>query len=1113
VAESPLRVVGRPTPLLEAPAKVTGQAVYTHDVVRPGLLHARILKSPHPHAAIRGIDTTAAARAPGVAAVVTAADTPRARYVYLGGPFSDRYPLALDRVRFVGEPVAAAAADTPEAAEAALALVRVDYEVLPALLTPEAAMAPGAVAIHPPEQCPGGPNVALRSERRYGDLEAGMRAAAEVFEHRFRYPAVLQCPMETNAAVCDVVDGVLHVWTPTQVPQFVQKELAHVLDLPPERIRVREVAVGGGFGARSKVCEQEAIAALLALRTGRPVKLVFTREEEFEVTKPRHAKAITLRTGVDAEGRIVARHAQSVVDNGAYTHMGPGVMGYGGLVAAAVYRTPNVTFEGRLVYTNKHPGGQYRGFGAAQMLFAIESQMDMMAEALGLDPLEFRLRNATRPGDVTACGWKITSCGLAECLRRAAAAIDWEGKRRAPGPNRGVGLAAAVHVSGANGRVRVVTGSADAGTGSNTLLAMIAAETLAVPLEAVSVLSMDTQDAPPELGAWASRFTMTGGHAARLAAERAREELVRAGADLLEAAPRDVRLGDGRVFVAGSPERGLAFRDVVRARGTIHARARFDTPTDALGPSGYGNISVAYSFAAHAAEVEVDPDTGRVRVVRYVAAHDVGRALNPLAVEGQIQGGVAMGIGAALQETMGYEGGRLVQRSLLDYRIPLATDLPPIEVILVEPGDPGGPFGAKSVGEPGLVAAPPAIANAVAHAIGIRFTELPITPDRVVAALRARDGGLPGGADPRLHPGLWRVAGVRALYPSVVFPLLRDVGARWARRPARPRRVETERPASLAELERALAAADGQTLPMGGGTDLLAGMRQGIYHPERVVDLTAVPELARIAAGPDGLRLGAGVRLARLLEWPEIRSRLPSLHAAVSHIATPQVRNMATVGGNLCQQKRCWFFRGGFLCYKAGGWTCPCYAVLGDNRQHAVVEADRCAAVGPSDLATALAALDATVWTWGPRRERRLPIERFYRGPGEPDLGAGEIVRAVDVPWPAPGTIALYEKVAPREGDFATVSAAVTLRAGGLACERALIVLGGVAARPHRAAAAERVLAGAALDAATAARAAARVLEHALPLAGNAYKIDVARRLVARLLGRAAALAEGGGQT
>jgi CO/xanthine dehydrogenase Mo-binding subunit/CO/xanthine dehydrogenase FAD-binding subunit len=1128
VAEAAFRVVGRPTPLLDAPAKVTGEAVYTHDVVRPGLLHARLVRSPHPHAAIRGIDTTAAARAPGVVAVVTAADTPKVRYIYLGGPFSDRYPLALDRVRFVGEPVAAVAADTPEAADAALALVRVDYEVLPAVFTPEAAMAPGAVAIHPPEQCLGGPNVALRSERRYGDPEAGMRAAAHVFEQSFRYPAVLQCPMETNAAVCDVIDGVLHVWAPTQVPQFVQKELAHVLDLPLDRVRVREVAVGGGFGARSKVCEQEAIAALLALKTGRPVKLVYTRAEEFEVTKPRHAKDITLRTGVDAEGRIVARHARAVVDNGAYTHMGPGVMGYGGLVAAAVYRTPNVAFEGRLVYTNKHPGGQYRGFGAAQMLFAIESQMDVMAAALGLDPLEFRLRNATRPGDVTACGWKITSCGLAECLRRAAAAIDWERKRRDPGPNRGVGLAAVVHVSGANvyaygdfseavvevvadGRVRVVTGSADAGTGSNTLLAMIAAEMLAVPLEAVSVVSMDTRDAPAELGAWASRFTMTGGNATRLAAAQAREELVRAGADLLEAAPRDVRLADGRVFVAGSPERGLAFREIVRRHGPIHARARFDTPTDALGPTGYGNISVAYSFAAHAAEVEVDPDTGRVRVVRYVAAHDVGRALNPLAVEGQIQGGVAMGIGAALQETMSYEGGRLVQRSFLDYRIPLATDLPPIEVILIEPEDPGGPFGAKSVGEPGLVAAPPAIANAVAHATGVRFTELPITPDRVVAALRAHHGGLPRGADARVHPGLWRVAGVRALYPSVVFPLLRRVGARWARQPAAgDGRVNTERPATLAELGRALSTAGGRGQPMSGGTDLLAGMRQGIYQPERVVDVSAVPELSEIVAGADRLRLGAAVRLARLLERHDIRSRLPSLHDAVAHIATPQVRNMATVGGNLCQQKRCWFFRGGFLCYKAGGWTCPCYAVLGDNRQHAVIEADRCAAVGPSDLATVLAALDGTVWTWGPRRERRLPIERFYRGPGEPDLAPGEIVRAVEIPWPAPGTLALYEKVAPREGDFATVSAAITLRVRGLACEQARIVLGGVAARPHRATAAERILAGAPLDAATAGRAAGRVLEHALPLAGNAYKIDVARRLVARLLGRAAARAEAG---
>ena len=562
--------------------------------------------------------------------------------------------------------------------------------------------------------------------------------------------------------------------------------------------------------------------------------------------------------------------------------------------------------------------------------------------------------------------------------------------------------------------MRVVTGSADAGTGSNTLLAMIAAETLAVPLEAVSVLSMDTRDAPPELGAWASRFTMTGGNATRLAAEQAREELVRAGADLLEAAPRDVRLGEGRVFVAGSPERGLAFREIVRAHGTIHARARFDTPTDALGPSGYGNISVAYSFAAHAAEVEVDPDTGHVRVVRYVAAHDVGRALNPLAVEGQIQGGVAMGLGAALQETLTYEGGRPVQRSFLDYRIPLATDLPPIEVILVEPEDPG---------------------RAVRRQVGRRAgAGRRAARDRQRGGPRDRDPVHRAAHHPRprgRRPSAPATAGCRgaptraSIPPSGASPASARSTRRWssrcsgtsapggrggrraprAWRPSGPRRS----PSWSAPSPRPTAGAG----RWAAAPISWPGCARASTTPSASWTSPRCPSWPRSPTEPDRLRLGAGVRLARLLERHEIRSRLPSLHAAVTHIATPQVRNMATVGGNLCQQKRCWFFRGGFLCYKAGGWTCPCYAVLGDNRQHAVVEADRCAAVGPSDLATVLAALDATVWTWGPRRERWVPIERFYRGPGEPDLAPGEIVRAVEIPWPAPGTVALYEKVAP----------------------------------------------------------------------------------------------------
>ncbi len=1109
--------IGRRTRNLEWRDRTIGSVVYTGDVSLPGTLEARVARSSGPHATIRSIDTSAAEQAPGVVAVVTGEDLGDVRFVHHGGPLSDRHPLARGTVRFVGEEVAAVAAETAEQAEAAVRLIRADYRPLRAVTSLEEALKPRAPAIHPDG------NRALRIERRFGDAAKGRDRATTTVSGRYRFGRQTHVCMEPNSTLArwDPEREVLDLWTSTQAPYFIRKEVAHALGLPIEQVKTHEVAVGGGFGSKSKISEHEVICAALARKAGRPVRLILDRAEEFSTTKCRHDWDIHLETGADGEGHLTHRSARILVDNGAYNHSGPSVMGYGSLVMGSLYRTDGVDIDADLVYTNKHPGGQFRGYGGPQATFAIESQMDELAMALDLDPIDLRIRNANRPGDVTHTGWKLASARLVDCLQAVHGAIGWAEKRRHGGSGRGVGVAAAIHVTGAHvyegaeeshagvdvtsdGTVRVRFGGADAGTGQKTILAQIAAQELGVDIEHVEVLTTETDETPLDLGAWSSRGTFMSGHAVRAAAASAAGKLKEAAAAKLGVDVDDVHLAGGQARIGDDH---IDLGDLVglaSSNGELSVEEDYTADMEPVNPkTGVANLSPTYSFCAQAVEVEVDRKTGEVRVLDVVAAHDAGTIINPIAAESQVIGGVAMGLGAALGEELIYEEGRSVNPAYINYALLRAADVPPIRPILIEHQDPLGPYGAKSIGEISLVPTPAAVANAVAHATGVRVRELPITPDKVVRGLRELRGSPPRRYHLWRRPTRWEVSLVRWLYPRGLHRILHRWGTRFARS-REPREIrEIRSPERIEEATSALRErADAS--PIGGGTDLLPARRQGLASPVQLVDLTTVKGLDAVLESQDGdLRVGAAVTLADLARHPLVAGD-ELLRETVGRIASPQIREMATVGGNLCQQKRCWFYRNGFPCYKRGGVTCPCYAVTGDHRfYHAVMGAHRCQAVTPSDLATTLMALDAEVVMAGDGARRKLPVGRFFTGPGETALKRGEILAEVRVPADARRRVGRFEKLRWWEGDFAVASVAASLDLDQDGAVRdARVVLGAMAPTPFRAREVERALVGRRLDAETIGLAAEAWTEGAHPLPGNEWKIDATVGLTERCLAR-----------
>ena len=754
-------VIGKDLPRKEGPLKAGGKALFTSDMTLPGMLAGRILRSPIPHGIIRHLDTSRAERLTGVAAVVTGKE--------LGGKkigrllhrpdLWDESPLPSDKVRFWGEAVAALAAADPDLAEEALELIKVEYEELPAVFNPEQARQGGAPVIHQGKEN----NLAHKVVLEFGNIEEGLNQADMVFEDVHCTQCVPVSPLEQTVAIAAYdLSGNLTLWSTNQSPFILRRWLSMLLDFPQDRIRVIKPFMGGGFGARREVMASDCCASLLTMKSGRPVKISYSREEEFCTARMRHPLTAFFKIGVNRDGKIIAQQLKALLDNGAYNSSGPEILRALGGYLTALYKCPHVKYEGLLIYTNNPPNGAYRGFGNPQLRFASETLLDKIAEELNLDPIELRLKNIHHTGDVTANKWILTSCGLEECLKQGAKLAGWQKKKGRLPFGRGVGVACGNHNSGTksyfshdssaafvkvnqDGSVHLLSGAADLGQGSDSTLCQIAAEVLGVPYDMVNITSADTAITPEDLGTYASRITYIAGNAVKAAAEDARAQVIDLAGERLEAEPKDLEITEGKVFVAGSPDKYISLTEVARlalAKEGRHILGRgfYDPPhTEIVNPdTGEGNYSPAYAFGAQIAEVEVDTLTGEIRVINLVAAQDCGLAINPQGLKGQIEGCIAQGLGMALSEEMIRDGGQTLNTSFLGTGIPRSPGLPEMEVTLVETIDPGGPFGAKGVSEMPIVPTAAAITNAVYDAIGIRFHQLPLTPGRVLAALEER---------------------------------------------------------------------------------------------------------------------------------------------------------------------------------------------------------------------------------------------------------------------------------------------------------------------------------------------------------------------------------------
>jgi CO/xanthine dehydrogenase Mo-binding subunit len=746
--------MGEPFHRSDARAKVTGTATYGVDLTAPGMLHGGLVRARVPAGRIVEIDVSAAETMPGVV-VVTADDLPVARY---GMVIDDQPPLASDRIRFSGEPIVAVAAPDEVSLVAALEAITVRTEATPHVADPETALQGDAPRVHDdllgyttvfPTEREG--NVCGRSVVESGDVDAAFAAAAQVVEERFVTPRVHQGYIEPRACLATArPDGGFEVRTSTQNPFGVRGTLARILDVPQSRVHVVGTTVGGGFGGKLDVTF-EHFACLLSRKAGRPVRFVSSRAEELVGANPRENSVVTIRSALDDDGRITGREVVCLLDAGAYAHDTPFIGSVASLQGAGPYRIDAVRTTALSVYTNSQPTGAYRGPSGPQMVLAVEAHMDELARRLGEDPVAFRRRHLLHEGDRAANGQVVSSVSIEECLDRAAEAIGWG--RELP-EHHGIGLAcawwtttgqptsAAVRLD-SDGTFSVTTGAAEIGTGAlATGVVHLVAEAFGVSPERVRVTSTaDTDVSPFDFGAQGSRTTFSVGRAALAACDDIRHTLLEGASDLLEVAVEDLEVAEGRVSVVGAPERGLSLAEVGAAvqaeRGPVHAAASFTappTPHDArcTGPDHFYPAFNSPSFHCHAVEVAVDPETGQVDVVRYVAVQDVGRALVPPAIEGQIHGGVLQGLAYALYEEQRLHAGHVVETDLERYKLPTAAEAPPIEVVLVERPSEVGPHGAKGVGEPPIIVPAAAIVNAVAAATGAHHHELPLTPDRVL---------------------------------------------------------------------------------------------------------------------------------------------------------------------------------------------------------------------------------------------------------------------------------------------------------------------------------------------------------------------------------------------
>lgn len=751
--------IGVSIPQVNAREKVLGTAQYVGDMKIAGMLEGKVLRSPYPHARIVHIDTSRARALRGVKAVVTGADTPTNLFGFLHKEYRI---LATGKVRYAGEEVAAVAAVDDVTALDALELIRVEYEPLPAVFDPEEALEPGAPEVHD-----GSRNLAREIHIARGNIEEGFESSAAVYEATYEMGYQYHGYMEPMCTVAQVdPSGRLTVWVPTQSVFFTRQILAEALGLPQTDIRVIQTVTGGAFGGKLTEDLNTPICAFLSLKTGKPVRLLNNRLEDFLGARSSMPARVKLKMGLARDGEILAKDSVVVADNGAFSNLTLEQVLVTAFRTDSLHRLKNVRCHARLAYTNKIPSGTFRAFGTQQMAFPVDSHLAMLAEMIGMDPVEVHLRNAIKRGETSCHGWYMGSCGLIECLEKSRDAIGWQEKHgRQLGPptrKRGVGIGSGIHVTANrqiadwdgstvflkvnfDGRVILTTGESDIGQGSNTVMAQICAEALGVPINHVTVNMPDTDTAPLSFGSVASRVTILAGNAIVRASREAREKLLSVAAETLNVSAEHLTIEEGFICRVGDSGRVMPLADAARmamfrAGGEgIFIKATYDPPTTmADKETYYGNVAPAYSFAAMAAEVEVDTETGQVLLLDSFVADDCGRALNPRAVEGQVHGATVQGIGWALYEQFEFQDGRLVNGNFADYTMATADATPALRATIVESMEPNGPYGAKGASETAIVPIAGAIANAVYDAVGIRINSLPITPQKVLTALREK---------------------------------------------------------------------------------------------------------------------------------------------------------------------------------------------------------------------------------------------------------------------------------------------------------------------------------------------------------------------------------------
>jgi len=760
-----LNYIGKSIPKLDAVDKATGRVQYIQDLKRPGMLYGKILYSRYPHAKIAHIDTSRAKKLPGVRVVLTGDDIPAIRM----GVYKDNPPLKAGKVRSYRDEVAAVAATDPDTAREALELIQVTYESLPGVFDPETAMQPEAPLVHENHKT----NILkMPWKLHYGDVEAARQEADWVVEDRFTTTWVTHCCMGTSGAIAEFDHANnLTIHTNTQIPSLAQKDFLGVLKalgLKEKRVRVVKPCIGGGFGSKLDTYAYEHIAILLAYHARKPVKIQFDRREEFIATSTRQPAIIQIAQGCDRDYRLLFRDISMVLDNGAYTSWGATTPSVMMMPITTLYKVPNVRYEARCVYTNNTYSQAMRGYGNPQATFAIESSMDMLAEAAGIDPVEMRRINANESGDVSTQGFRITTCGLKECLDTVTAKLA-QGAAKKPG--EGIGIASLIHVGGGArvyksdgcgtiikmddyGKANVFTGASDMGQGADTIIAQIVAEELGLRIEDIHVIHTDTDVCPWDVGAHASRTTFVAGNSALGAARQIKTRLFELAADQLEVPAQSLAARNRHIFDKDKPDKGMEIGKLLRKAHFSHGgqmltgECFYDPENENLGRDFRGNLSMTYTFGTHGVRVKVDEETGKVDILQYIAAHDVGKAINPLLLEGQVYGGVLMGIGYALTEQVILEKGEMMNPNFRDYKILTAKDAIAIEAPVLETADKDGPYGAKGIGEPGCVPTAPAIANAVYDAIGVRIKDLPITPEKVLAAIKKKKGITTCGIDP-----------------------------------------------------------------------------------------------------------------------------------------------------------------------------------------------------------------------------------------------------------------------------------------------------------------------------------------------------------------------------